>query len=131
MITRTSLPNRILIVVFLASAVWAAIHQQWFVAIICVAALGASALYLRRARQGRGGELEHLDAAQPTDERESRMVTQAFAWVGALALILELSIFLFNVGSGDVDASPLRALLYVSAGFVANRLVAAGRLGDI
>ncbi len=75
--------------------------------------------------------MEHLDAAQPTDERESRMVTQAFAWVGALALILELSIFLFSIGGGDVDASPLRALLYASAGLIANRLVAAGRLGDI
>ncbi len=49
MITRLSLPNRILLVVFLASAVWAAIHQQWFVAIFCVVALGVSALYLRRA----------------------------------------------------------------------------------
>ncbi len=120
--------NGLLLSILTFGVVWSAVHRQGPAVMVLSVALLYLGFATRRSLRRTNSDMERIDAAQPSDEREKLLVELALAWVGKAAVALELALVVWQAGLGTlVPDSAWRLIVYSAVWGFANRMVASGR----
>lgn len=106
--------NRIGLVIMLVGVVYLFIAGETVFAVLMGVVLIYLVVSVVRSRRGTAPDSERVNAVQPLDERDARVVTHGFSAVGQFAFLAQLAIVMWLMGrpdSGSLELEGIKLLL--------------------